>query len=234
MSHGGGGGFGHGGHHGGHHGLHSTHGGEPQASASWNMAYAGSERKGFARIAGGGLWPIFLGLFVFVVMLLPFVLDWEEPHLQRLLIGHDLTAKEIAHNNAVDQAMAGTMNSQMKKAFGEELGGQMLPAPPMSGSSLIAEPPAPSSIPENNQTPTGLGNFKLSTGDLSTQLAPAQNYYPNYAAPQQTQAPAGGGFNQRFISQPAAGAYMGQSGAGYPSSSAIDYHAPRHRVVVDR
>jgi len=237
MSHGGGGGFGHGGQHGGHHGVHSGHGGEPQSSASWNMAYAGSK----PRKAGLELpvfpWPVWVGLLAFVVMLLPFVLDWDEPHLQRLLIGHDLTAKEIAHNNAVDQAMAGQMRDQVKKAFGAEIGGQMLPAPPMSGSSLIAEPPAPSSIPDDDQSSSSaadLGKFNLSglgqaagqpslqqaeppVQQMQPQAAPMQNYTQSYT-PQSLQANPYGG--QQYAAPPAASSYMSAEPTYSPAYSA--------------
>jgi hypothetical protein len=222
-------------------------------SASWNMAYVGEKRSG--RFANFNPFPIFLGLIVFSVMILPFVMDWNEPHLQRLLIGHDLTAKEIAHQNAVDQVMAGLMSSKAKAAFGPEIGGAMIPgAEPLSGSALIAEPQQVSA-PVESAPPSGGGsmaNFSLSAesppqqgfqgqaglmpmgqaAGLSPQMAPGQQYAPDYA--QMTRpvvAPTVGFNNQRFISQPPSRAYSVGGGAG---ASAIDYRAPRHRVVVER
>ncbi len=266
MSHGGGGGgFGHGGgmHHGGnHHG-----GGEPDSSASWNMAYVGEKRSG--KYANFNPFPIFLGLFVFSVMILPFVLDWNEPHLQRILLGHDPTPQEIAHRNAVDQILAGMMKSRAKKAFGDDIGGAMIADPsPQSGAELIAEPdsaaPAQAAMPaavspaQQSAPPSGGGmsGFSISAdtppqqgyatqsyaqqsygqygqqAGLSQQMAPGQTYLPdNSQMPPAAIPPTVGFGHQRFVSQPPSPAYRGGGGA---RSGAIDYRAPRHKIMVER
>jgi hypothetical protein len=198
--------------------------------------------------------PIFIGLVVFSVMIMPFVLDWNEPHLQRLLIGHDQTAKEIAHDQAVNQVMAGLMRSKVKAAFGPEIGGNIISDPDSdSGSALISEPAAPtaSAMPASNaSSDSGINGFSISADSppqqayaqpagLSPQLAPAQNYMPNYSQPSPNTAPPQAaptvGFsNQRFISQPSHGAYLGEGAGAAHSASGIDYRAPRHKVVVER
>ena len=254
MSHGGGGGGGGMGHGGGmHHGGHHMGGGEPDSSASWNMAYVGEKRTGLA--ARFNPLPIFIGLVVFSVMIMPFVMDWNEPHLQRLLIGHDQTAKEIEHDNAVNQVMAGLMRSKVKQALGHEIGGSIISDPEApTGSALIAEPqaasaPAPISAPAENSSQAG--GFSISAdspaqqayapqgaaqqANLSPQMAPAQMYMPDYSHPGASmsvpQVPPTVGFsNGRFVSQSARGAYYGSASGG----SGLDYRAARHKVVVER
>jgi hypothetical protein len=243
MSHGGGGGgFGHGGggHHGGHHGVHG--GGHPDQLPSWNSALQGEKRTG--RFANLSPKPIFIAFLVFSVMLVPFVLDWDEPQLQRLLIGHDLTPKEIAHQNAVNMAVAGTMRQQAGKVLGSEVGDALIPQPAMSGSALIAEPASPSSIPDNAAPADGnsINNFSISAaqpaaplagsmggqigGQIGGQPAAYQGAAQNYAQP--TLSPTLGS-NQRFISQPGYGVAGAQvSGGGG------EYRGPRYKVVVDR
>jgi hypothetical protein len=242
MSHGGGGGgFGHGGgvsHGGGHHGVHG--GGHPDQLPSWNSAMQGGKRSG--RFANFSPKPIFFALGVFSVMLVPFVLDWDNPVLQRMLIGHDLTAKDIAHQNAVNQAVAGTMRSQASRFLGSEAADALVPEP-VTGRSLIAEP-APQGIqtmgdvseasPNQNASAGGtpIGSFSLSAGNgagggqqMPAQAAPVTGAYL--------------GTNQRFISQPMAqpvaqGSFSGQPAPGYFQNSSTEYQGPRHKVIVDR
>ncbi|CAN5304861.1 hypothetical protein BH11CYA1_BH11CYA1_45150 [soil metagenome] len=69
MSHTGGGGHGHGGHHG-------LHGGHPDQSAGWNSALQG-EGKPITSLPNPTIMPIIMALVVFVIMLLPFVINWD-------------------------------------------------------------------------------------------------------------------------------------------------------------
>lgn len=78
MSHGGGGGFGHsGGHHGGHGGHHS--GGHPDQSPNWNSALQGERPGGkfITSLPNPTIVPIFLAIGVFLLMLAPFVIEWD-------------------------------------------------------------------------------------------------------------------------------------------------------------
>ena len=244
MSHGGGGGgFGHGGgvSHGGgghHHGVHG--GGHPDQLPSWNSAMQGGKRSG--RFANYNPKPIFFALFVFSVMLVPFVLDWDNPVLQRMLIGHDLSAKDIAHQNAVNSAVAGTMRSQASKFLGSEAADALVPEP-VTGRSLIAEPStgAPETrgidqaSPNQNASAGGtpIGSFSLSAGETGQvhgmgmpQQMPAQ-------APPINQAYLGA--NQRFISQPMAqGGFSPAAAPAYFNNANTEYQGPRHKVIVDR
>lgn len=69
MSHTGGG---HG--HGGHHGVQ---GGHPDQSAAWSSALQGGD-KPITSLPNPTIMPIFCALVVFVIMLLPFVINWGE------------------------------------------------------------------------------------------------------------------------------------------------------------
>jgi len=69
MSHTGGG---HG--HGGHHGVQ---GGHPDQSAAWSSALQGGE-KPITSLPNPTILPIFFALVVFVIMLLPFIINWGE------------------------------------------------------------------------------------------------------------------------------------------------------------
>jgi hypothetical protein len=69
MSHTGGG---HG--HGGHHGVQ---GGHPNQSAAWSSALQGGD-KPITSLPNPTILPIFFALLVFVIMLLPFIINWGE------------------------------------------------------------------------------------------------------------------------------------------------------------
>lgn len=69
MSHTGGG---HG--HGGHHGVQ---GGHPDQSAAWSSALQGGD-KPITSLPNPTIMPIFCALVVFVIMLLPFIINWGE------------------------------------------------------------------------------------------------------------------------------------------------------------
>ncbi|MDP3510899.1 MAG: hypothetical protein Q8T09_23225 [Candidatus Melainabacteria bacterium] len=69
MSHTSGGGHGHGGHHG-------VQGGHPDQSPGWNSALQGGQRP-ITSLPNPTILPIFFALFVFVLMLLPFVINWD-------------------------------------------------------------------------------------------------------------------------------------------------------------
>ena len=69
MSHTSGGGHGHCGHHG-------VQGGHPDQSPGWNSALQGGD-KPITSLPNPTILPIFFALFVFVLMLLPFVINWD-------------------------------------------------------------------------------------------------------------------------------------------------------------
>lgn len=69
MSHTSGGGHGHGGHHG-------VQGGHPDQSAGWSSALQGGN-KPITSLPNPTILPIFFALFVFVLMLLPFCINWD-------------------------------------------------------------------------------------------------------------------------------------------------------------
>lgn len=87
MSHfgGGGGHGGHGGfgHHGGHHSGGHHSGGHPDQSPNWNSALQGERKNGkfLTSLPNPTVVPIILAFCVFMVMLLPFVIEWDWENL---------------------------------------------------------------------------------------------------------------------------------------------------------
>lgn len=90
MSHGGHGGHhGHGGHsgHSGHHHHGGLHGGHPDSSAIWNSAMQGGDvypKKGWlSKLPNPSIIPVIIAFFIFLVMLLPFVIDISQSAISR-------------------------------------------------------------------------------------------------------------------------------------------------------
>lgn len=101
MSHFGGGHGGHGGHapHSGHGGHHA--GGHPDQSPLWNSALQGGGKQGklITSLPNPTVVPIFLALGVFLIMLLPFIIEWDYDMLPWM---NHQQAEEAPQNQVTD------------------------------------------------------------------------------------------------------------------------------------
>lgn len=201
----GGNGHGHGGHghggngHGGH--GHQSMGGHPDQGAIWNSALQGVGGKGkpLTRVPARTFLPIIVAVVAFLVMLIPFAINWDEVEAVRR--EEELKAQQGAGQGATPD---GQIPQSAQQAYGQIPGqaqyGQM-PAPQyghggeMQGQLSAQMPAQPMMAPTAGQlatqpvmqTPAApMANYTYANGQAYGQpaYAPGQYYGQQpYAAP---------------------------------------------------
>lgn len=233
MSHFGGGGGGHGGHGGfGHHGGHSGghhSGGHPDQSPNWNSALQGEGKTGkfLTSLPNPTVVPIILALCVFMVMLLPFVIEWDWENLpwnkqsQEQESQPEATASVQADRELLD-ATKNSMIQAQASARAALLKQQQMAAAEQAGVDMNSQEQSQATAQQNDNSYQDQTQAQL---QAQTQ-APPQNYYPqsNYMQPQQSGAPltAAPGLMQGYsnVDQSYGQGYQGQNYApqGYDTS----------------
>ncbi|MBP6747869.1 hypothetical protein KA344_21755 [bacterium] len=203
MSHTNGGGHGHSGHHG-------VQGGHPDQSPGWNSALQGGE-KPITSLPNPTILPIFFALFVFVLMLLPFVINWDAEGVELPWVHK---RNQISQEQSLQQQ--GTQQEGPQESYQTSAGLGVSPA--QQSNQAQAQGQA-----ANNAPPASYEQQLL--------YASQQSYGQN--ANQQTQAvnPAA---QQNYAAQP------NYSQMAYPQENYGQNYAPmaqpqrRHRVFVER
>ncbi len=204
----GGNGHGHGGHghggngHGGH--GHQAMAGHPDQGAIWNSALQGVNGRGkpLTRVPARTFLPIIVAVVAFLVMLIPFVINW--PEVEALRQQEEMKEQQSAGQGAVPD---GQIPAQMPGQAAQQAYGQI------PGQAEYGQMPGQQQYMQGNQMPGAMPNQAMmapTAGQLATQpymqapAAPMANYAnaPGQAYGQPAYAPG-----QYYGQQPYAAPY---------------------------
>lgn len=237
MSHGGGGGFGHsGGHHGGHGGHHS--GGHPDQSPNWNSALQGERPGGkfITSLPNPTIVPIFLAIGVFLLMLAPFVIEWDYDSLPWVKHSTEEAAAPSQPDASVQadrDLLDATKNSMLQAQANiraEAARQRSLAAAQEAGTDAEAQQAATQSSAQNayqDQTQTQLAAQPQmqAQADQATQVQPQPYYQPNLmqaapltADPSQVQGQPYSGYSQNYAAPDQSYQTYVPSGQAYTST----------------
>lgn len=183
MSHTGGG---HG--HGGHHGVQ---GGHPDQSASWSSALQGGERP-ITSLPNPTILPIFFALVVFVIMLLPFIINWGEGGVElpwahkQSQVSQDLQQSGLPER-ASDQQAPEIYQAASQAASSAAVQEQATSAPPASYEQQLLYASQQSYGQNANQQTQAVNPAAQQTYAAQPNYSPAGSTQENFAPSAQAQ-----------------------------------------------
>lgn len=233
MSHFGGGHGGHGGHapHCGHGGHHA--GGHPDQSPLWNSAVqgGGKQSKFITALPNPTIMPIFLALGVFLIMLLPFIIEWDYDMLPWM---NHQQAEETSQNQVQDAGV------QADRDLLDATKNSMLQAQYAAHAEAAANARA-MAAEEAGVNPQYASQEQLPAAS-SEQQAPYQvqnqgnqNYYPAASYSPTYQQAGQSNYQQTYVPPPGSSADNGYgSGSGGGGGGFDSPPAGRFRVFAGR